>query len=70
MTFLPQVPGGYYVDRNLTNAFRRTVFYNRNYREALLEYNREIQLEITRKRREFGLGLNDHGLPTCRIEGV
>lgn len=55
MTFLPQVPGGYYVDRNLTNAFRRTVFYNRNYREALLEYNREIQLEITRKRREFGL---------------
>ncbi|MBS1327103.1 MAG: extracellular solute-binding protein, partial [Oscillospiraceae bacterium] len=55
VTFLPQVPGGYYVDRNLTNAFRRTVFYNRNYREALLEYNREIQLEITRKRREFGL---------------
>ena len=55
VTFLPQVPGGYYVDRNLTNAFRRTVFYSRNYREALLEYNREIQLEITRKRREFGL---------------
>ena len=55
MAFLPQVPGGYYVDRNLTNAFRRTVFYSRNYREALLEYNREINLEITRKRREFGL---------------
>lgn len=56
VAFLPQVPGGYYVDRNLTNAFRRTVFYSRNYREALLEYNREINLEITRKRREFGLG--------------
>ena len=55
VAFLPQVPGGYYVDRNLTNAFRRTVFYSRNYREALLEYNREINLEITRKRREFGL---------------
>ena len=55
VAFLPQVPVGYYVDRNLTNAFRRTVFYSRNYREALLEYNREINLEITRKRREFGL---------------
>ena len=31
VTFLPQVPGGYYVDRNLTNAFRRTVYYSRNY---------------------------------------
>lgn len=46
MTFLPQVPGGYYVDRNLTNAFRRTVFYSRNYREALLEYNRETNWKL------------------------
>ena len=53
--FIPQIPGGYYIDRNLTNAFRRTVFYNKNYRETLLTYNREINLEIARKRREFGL---------------
>ena len=55
VTFLPQVPGGYYVERGLTNAFRRTVFYGRNYREALTEYKREMDLEIARKRREFGL---------------
>lgn len=55
VTFLPQVPGNYYVERNLTNAFRKTVYYNYNYREALLDYNREMNMEITRKRKEFNL---------------
>lgn len=53
--FIPQVPGSYYVERNLTNAFRKTVYYNYNYREALLEYNREMNIEIARKRKEFHL---------------
>lgn len=53
--FIPQVPGNYYVERNLTNAFRKTVYYNYNYREALLEYNREMNIEIARKRKEFHL---------------
>ncbi|MHB1453071.1 MAG: extracellular solute-binding protein [Saccharofermentanales bacterium] len=52
---LPQVPGGYFIDRNLTNAFRQVVFLNKNPREVLLDYNKEINLEIKRKRIEFGL---------------
>lgn len=55
VAFIPQVPGNYYVERNLTNAFRKTVFYRYNYREALLEYNREMNIEIARKRKEFHL---------------
>ncbi len=52
---LPQIPGSYYVDRNLTNAFRKVVFNNKNPRETLLNYNRFINDEISRKRKEFGL---------------
>lgn len=52
---LAQVPGGYYVDRNLTNAFRQVVFYGKNPRETLMNYNQKINREIERKRVEFGL---------------
>jgi ABC-type glycerol-3-phosphate transport system substrate-binding protein len=52
---LPQTPGSYYIDRNLTNAFRRVVYNNKNHRESLLYYTREINAEIQRKRQEFGL---------------
>lgn len=52
---LPQIPGSYYVDRNLTNAFRKVVFNNKNPRETLINYNRYINDEITRKRQEFEL---------------
>ncbi len=52
---LHQVPGGYYVDRNLTNAFRKVVFYGKNPRETLMNYNQQINREIERKRQEFGL---------------
>ena len=55
MNTVPQVPGSYFVDRNLTNAFRKVVFSYKNPREMLLYYDNEINLEITRKRAEFGL---------------
>lgn len=53
--YLPQVPGGYFIDRNLTNAFRQVVIMNKNPRETLLDYNKEINQEISRKRKEFHL---------------
>lgn len=53
--YIPQVPGGYFIDRNLTNAFRQTVIMNKNPRETLMDYNKEINLEIARKRKEFHL---------------
>ena len=52
---LPQVPGNYYVERNITNAFRQVVFKNRNPREVLIDYNREINKEIQRKHNELNL---------------
>lgn len=53
--FLEQIPGGYFVNRNLTNAFRRVVFYGENPRDTLNKYNKDINTEIQRKRKEFKL---------------
>lgn len=56
---VPQVPGGYYSWRNVQNAFYKVVVAeDKNKmqpREALSEYVRYIDDEITFKRREFGL---------------
>lgn len=52
---LPQVPGGYYVNRGLINAFRAVVYHDRNPRETLMRYTRDIDNEMERKRIEFGL---------------
>ena len=52
---LENVPGSYYIDRSLTNAFRRVVYYYDNPRETLLRYNEDMNLELTRKRIEYGL---------------
>ncbi|NLN64365.1 MAG: extracellular solute-binding protein [Clostridiaceae bacterium] len=59
MKGIPQVPGGYYSWRNVNNAFYRVVLSEgRNKmqpREAMTEYVRYINDEITFKRIEFGL---------------
>lgn len=52
---LENVPGSYYIDRSLTNAFRRVVYYYDNPRETLMRYNEDMNLEIARKRMEYGL---------------
>ncbi len=53
---VPQVPGGYFTGRHINNAFY-TVVLQRTMepREALMEYVRYINDEITYKRKEFGL---------------
>jgi ABC-type glycerol-3-phosphate transport system substrate-binding protein len=55
----PQVPGGYYSWRNVDNAFFRVVSASNKQkmmpREALTEFVRYINDEITFKRIEFGL---------------
>ena len=51
----PEVPGGYYTDRHLNNAFRKVVYNNRNPVEVLGEYVEKINAEIKEKRAEFGL---------------
>lgn len=49
----PEVPGGYYVSRSV--EFAATLAYTNGDPEALLDYVRETNDEITRKRREFKL---------------
>jgi hypothetical protein len=51
----PEVPGGYYVMRQLINVIRRVVSDNLDTRETLLDVNIVINRELINKRREFGL---------------
>jgi ABC-type glycerol-3-phosphate transport system substrate-binding protein len=50
---IPQLPGNYITNRNLTFAFRAVVYQNQNPREVLGRYNKEINKEIQRKWEEF-----------------
>lgn len=52
---IPQVPGDYYVTRNLNNAFNNTVINGENARESLSKWTKETSIELERKREEFGL---------------
>lgn len=52
-TGTPEVPGGYYVTRSI--GFAAATAYNNGDPESLLDYVKEVNTEITRKRREFKL---------------
>src|SRR5690606_32732632 len=51
---VPPVLGGYYVGRHFDWMFRAVVLHNEPLRETVIDYSREIDREITRKRMEFG----------------
>ncbi len=53
----PELVGGYYVSRNIINAFRNVVNNSANPREKLFYYNNEINDEIWRKRSEYHLSV-------------
>ncbi len=52
-----EVPGGYYTGRHVTNAIRRIIIEKEDPRETILDYARDINDEITKKRIEFNLPL-------------
>lgn len=56
---IPEVPGGYFTARHLNNAFRRVLNYHEDPGETLLDYVKNIDEEITTKRKEFGLEVNE-----------
>lgn len=56
---LPQVAGGYYTERHITNAIRKVMNENEDPRETLLDYTNTINDELTNKRSEFGLETAD-----------
>ena len=51
----PQVPGGYFTPRHVSNAFRTVVHNLTDPRETLWDFVEYINAEIINKRREFGL---------------
>ena len=52
---IPEVPGGYFVSRHITNAVRRILNEGEDTRETLLDYTLTINDELIKKRKEFGL---------------
>ena len=54
---IPQVPGGYYTERNIKNAFYTVYNNNEDPRETLQDTVKTINTEIDAKRKEFGLPL-------------
>lgn len=52
---LPQVPGGYFTERHIRNAFYTVYNNNEDPRETLQDYVKQIDYEIERKRLEFDL---------------
>ncbi len=53
----PELVGGYYVSRNIINAFRNVTNQHTNPREKLIYYNEQINDEIWRKRSEYHLSV-------------
>lgn len=51
---IPNVPGGYYLTRELNNAWVRSVVRTTNYMSSLEEAVRDIDRELLRKQQEFG----------------
>lgn len=50
-----QVPGGYYLTRNLDNAFRNAVYYDKKPMDVMYDYVYKINGELNDKRKELGL---------------
>lgn len=55
VTDIPQIPGNYFISRCLTNAFRTVVDEDTNPVRTLGSYNKDMNSEIARKRKEFHL---------------
>ena len=55
LTAVENVPGSYFLSRNITNAFRAVVYKDTDPTDALYDYTDKINRELTQKRKEFGL---------------
>lgn len=57
---VPAVLGGYYTNRNLTNAYNRCVIEGQSVRESMEEAAEQVNLELKRKQEMYGV--NPEGL--------
>ncbi len=55
VTVMNEIPGNYVLKRSLTSAFRAVIAGKNSARRSLTIYNKDINDEIKRKRKEFGL---------------
>lgn len=54
-----EVPGGYYTGRHIANAIRKVMNEKSDPRETLIDYSITIDDEITKKRKEFGMPVEE-----------
>ncbi len=54
-----EVPGGYFTGRHITNAIRKVINEKVDSRETIIDYAVTINDELTKKRIEFGLPLEE-----------
>lgn len=54
-----EVPGGYYTGRHITNAIRKVINDKDDSRETIIDYSVKIDDEIVKKRKEFGLPIEE-----------
>ena len=54
-----EVPGGYFTGRHITNAIRKVINEKTDSRETIIDYAVTINDEITKKRIEFGLPVEE-----------
>ncbi|THF83358.1 extracellular solute-binding protein [Cohnella fermenti] len=68
---IPNVPGGYFLTRELNNAWGRTVISKVNYRASLEQTIRDVNRELLRKQQEFGyVDKNGNRLKTMSLPVV
>ena len=54
-----EVPGGYYTGRHISNAIRKVINDKDDSRETIIDYSIKIDEEIVKKRKEFGLPVEE-----------
>ena len=54
-----EVPGGYFTGRHITNAIRKVINEKTDSRETIIDYAVTINDELTKKRIEFGLPIDE-----------
>ena len=54
-----EVPGGYYTGRDISNAIRKVINDKDDTRETIIDYSIKIDEEITKKRKEFGMPVDE-----------
>ena len=54
-----EVPGGYYTGRHIANAIRKVLNDKDDTRETIIDYSIKIEDEIDKKRKEFGMPVEE-----------